>query len=367
MRSRQILVRRPARNRRGRGALALPFFLFGTALFGAPFLRAPDATEQVVYTGEEEDWTRFDPSRNPDTDRPFAIDVRDFDAEFAGELDATLRELVEREVEARYAMGSDALVDTGLIEARRLPSGASMYDAECAGCHGSEGDGGGPAARYLHPRPRNFWKGKFKFTSTETGKRPTRQDLNGIITRGLAGSAMPSFALLNDEQLWDLVEYVRWLALRGEFRQTMLDVAWDDEEHPDPAEIAEIIESRWRPENTVATFPSIAEPPNDAASIERGRVLFLDGTRATCFTCHGETGRGDGPTADQYQDDWGYPIRPRDFSLGVFRAGTEAKDLYISIATGIGGTPMGAFSGVLEPLEIWDLVHFVQSLAAPRK
>ena len=46
----------------------------------------------------------------------------------------------------------------------------------------------------------------------------------------------------------------------------------------------------------------------------------------------------------------------------VFRAGQEGKDLYITVATGIGGTPMGSFSGVLSPEEIWDLIHFVQSL-----
>lgn len=357
----------PDPDRRGRGALALLFFVFGAALFGLPFLRTQAQPSWVVYDPLDEDWASQDPARNPETDLPFAIDAYDFDLEFEADLEDSLLELGARELEARYAMGSDALFDLAFIDARRLSSGERMYRAECAGCHGLNGDGGGPAARYLDPRPRNFWKGKFKFTSTDTGRHPTRQDLYGTITRGLAGSAMPSFALLNDEQLWDIVEYVRWLTLRGEFLQTLLDVAWDDEELPDPDEIAEIVESRWAPENIRATFPSAAETPYDAESVARGQALFMDSSRASCFTCHGPTGRGDGPTADQYVDDWGYPILPRDFSLGVFRAGQEAKDLYLTIATGIGGTPMGSFSGVLEPEEIWDLVHFVQSLAEPTR
>lgn len=95
-----------------------------------------------------------------------------------------------------------------------------------------------------------------------------------------------------------------------------------------------------------------------------GRELFLDAAKANCAACHGPEGRGDGPTADAYTDDWGYPIRPRDFSAGVFRVGQEAADLYRSIATGIQGTPMGAFEGTLTPEEIWHLAHFVQSLAS---
>jgi cytochrome c oxidase cbb3-type subunit 2 len=110
-------------------------------------------------------------------------------------------------------------------------------------------------------------------------------------------------------------------------------------------------------------FPSVPEPPRDQASIDRGRGLFLDPQRGTCFSCHGESGRGDGPNAAAYEDDWGYPIRPRDFTRGVFRAGSSAQELYQSTATGIGGTPMASFESVLAPAEIWDLVHYVQHLA----
>ena len=53
---------------------------------------------------------------------------------------------------------------------------------------------------------------------------------------GLAGASMPGFRLIPSEERLDLTEYVRFLAVRGEFRQLMLDVAYDEEELPDPEE-----------------------------------------------------------------------------------------------------------------------------------
>jgi mono/diheme cytochrome c family protein len=354
----------PTRTRRcGRAALALAFWASGLALMGLPFLRARAATQWNEPTGDEEDWTVLDPGRNPELDIPFAVDVRNFDRELAGQLEGSLEELIEREVEHRYGIASASLQESSLIELRRLPHGRNQYLSECAGCHGRQGDGGGPAARQLAPRPRNFWKGMYKFRSTGSGQRPTRRDLYGTIQRGLAGSAMPEFKLMSEERLWDIVEYVRWLAIRGEFRQKMIDIAWDDEELPDPDEVAEIVEEAWNPRNLRPVFPATTEPPFTPESVARGHAVFLDRQTAQCFQCHGDTGKGDGPNAEMFTDDWGYPIRPRDFTLGVFRAGEESRDLYQTIYTGIGGTPMGSYEGVIESEDMWHVVHFIQSLA----
>ena len=224
------------------------------------------------------------------------------------------------------------------------------------------GDGAGPAAIHLSPRPRNFRSGIFKFTSTNSGERPLPRDLFSTITRGLKGSSMPDFRLLSEELRWDIVEYVRYLGLRGEFEQTMLDLAWDEEELPDAQEVAEIVNRRWSPERLRPIYPGASETDRDQASVDRGRALFNDAARANCAICHGPEGRGDGANADVYDDDWGYPIRPRDLTAGVFRAGSEGADLYRTISAGIKGTPMSSFAGALAPEEIWDLVHFVQSL-----
>ena len=179
----------------------------------------------------------------------------------------------------------------------------------------------------------------------------------------MSGASMPDFRLLSEEKRWDVVEYVRYLSIRGEFEQLMLDTAWDEEELPDAEELAEIVYERWSAEKLKPVYPSAPEPALDADSIARGKELFVDAAAANCAACHGELGLGDGPTADAYNDDWGYPIRPRNFAAGVFRVGSESADLYRSIATGINGTPMGAFGSTIEPEDIWHIVHYVQSLA----
>ena len=174
---------------------------------------------------------------------------------------------------------------------------------------------------------------------------------------------MPEFRLYSEEFRWDMVEYVRYLAIRGEFEQLALDIAWEDEEMPDFDEVEEIVLDRWSEESIRAVFPPISETNYDDESVARGRALFIDEAGANCASCHGAGGAGDGPAATATLDDWGYPIRPRDLRSGTYRAGSTPADLYRSIATGINGTPMPAYGGAISPESIWDLVHFVQSLA----
>jgi mono/diheme cytochrome c family protein len=338
--------------RRGGGVAALVMWLAGVALLVLPFLRARDGV------GSE----AGDFGRDLEQDIPFAQDVADYEAEYG----AGLADAIAQASEQYFGLTSAWLRDSGAVDFFRIPSGRQNYQIHCIGCHGANGDGGGPAARYLNPRPRNFRKGLFKFTSTDPASRPQRRDLFQTITRGLPGSAMPEFRLVNEEKRWDLVEYVRWLSMKGEFEQMMLDDAWENEEIPAAEELADIVVERWHPAHLRPVFPGVSETPADAASVERGRAYFTDPAKGSCSSCHGETGRGDGPTAGDYEDDWGYPIRPRDLTLGTFRAGAESVDLYRTISAGIKGTPMPSFGSSLKSEEIWDLVHFIQSLPNAR-
>lgn len=355
-------LRAANRSRRGQAAIAILFWAGGILLFVAPFLRAPsrpawDAPDRTRITSSEDEEAVLD--------IPFAEDLAHFDevAREEGWDIGSLKVHLEAASEHHFGSDSDALRDSGLVDLGRLESGARVYARYCAGCHAPTGDGGGPAASFLSPRPRNFRRGIFKFTSTGSGSRPLRSDLFRTVTRGLSGASMPSFALVPEELRRDVVEYVRYLSIRGEFEQLMLDLAWEEEELPDAEEAAEIVESRWSDERLRPLFPTVEEPPDDTDSVARGRELFLEPSRATCFTCHGEGGRGDGPNADAYTDAWGYPIRPRDLTRGVFRAGVEGRDLWLTIAHGIGGTPMPGYLGALSGEEIWHLVHYVQALA----
>jgi len=351
--------------RSGAAPLSALFWLLGFTILALPFL----AGDRDRPSPEDEDWAReaqrkafeerYADEGKTFPDIPFAQDVDTFEQEFELELGAHIAAASEQ----YFARDSQLLRDAGLFELTRLDAGERAYATHCIGCHGSIGDGAGPAARYLAPRPRNFRKGLFKFTSTEAGARPRRADLFRTLTAGLVGSAMPNFKLLPEGTRHDLVEYVRWLGARGEFEQLMLDLAWEDEELSDAAEVAEIIYRRWHPEHLRPIYPGAAEPAVDPASVERGRAIFSDNARGNCLTCHGAEGKGDGPTAGDYLDDWGYPIRPRNLQSGVYRAGSESADLYRTIAAGIKGTPMPSYAGALTAEEMWDLVHFVQSLA----
>lgn len=77
--------------------------------------------------------------------------------------------------------------------------------ANCAICHGKRGDGKGPLAKQYDPPPRNF-----ACAMTINGI-PDGQ-LFWIIRFGSPGTAMPPHAALKDDQIWQLISYLRQLA-----------------------------------------------------------------------------------------------------------------------------------------------------------
>ena len=343
------------RTRSGGAAVGLLFWALAVLVFVVPFLKPPQA----------EEWLGDDPKR-AEIDVPFDEDIALVAEEFTAdgiELEAPLAEALAEASEAWFGLESEAFREAGLVEFPRLAPGEEVYALNCAGCHGVTGDGAGPAARFLNPRPRNYRKAVYKFTSTASGQRPLRVDFFRTVTRGLVGSSMPGFPLLPEESRHDVVEYVRYLSMRGEFERLFLDFTYEDPELPDPAELAEIVYDRWNPTLQRAVYPDAIEPDFDAESVARGQELFLDTGVTNCASCHGDEGKGDGYNAAAYDDDWGYKIIPRDLTSGVYRAGNSPDDLWRSIATGIGGTPMGAFRGNLSGEDIWHLVHYIQALS----
>ncbi|MFT7669089.1 MAG: mono/diheme cytochrome c family protein [Planctomycetota bacterium] len=364
------VLHRGITSRRGAVSPALLFWLLAILLFVVPFLRKQDSAD---WNGDDDprrvdNWAVPEEPYN-EIDMPFWPEVDSLEVEMSDLFEGGLRSHIETSSAEWFGVSSEHLRGTGILELRRLAAGRKTYNAECAGCHGTDlalgqapGDGAGPAARYMIPRPRNFRKGMFKFTSTESGGRPRRKDLYKSVSFGMAGASMPHFKLLTEERRHDVVEYVRYISMRGEFEELLLSFCVDDEEFTSAEETAELIYERWDEGLMRSVFPSSPEPEADEASIARGRELYMDPRGAGCVGCHGETGVGDGPSAEKFQDGWGYPIKPRDFTSGVYRAGSENMDLWGVIATGINGTPMGSFVGVLSSDEIWNIVHFVRSL-----
>jgi mono/diheme cytochrome c family protein len=223
-------------------------------------------------------------------------------------------------------------------------TGRAVYEQHCAACHGVQGDGNGPAAVWLFPKPRNFSAGLFKIQSTPAGSLPSDEDLLSTVTRGMPGSSMPSFTYLAEAERRDAVRYVKYLT------------AYTDEN----GKRVNRFEFAVQNNQVAAPIEVPPEPPATVQSLAQGKAVF---TRMQCFTCHGETGAGDGVQVPSLRDNWGLPLRPRDFNTGAFRGGFTGRDLFLRINIGLAGTPMAPYQdSVMTPGERWSLVHYVQSL-----
>lgn len=90
-------------------------------------------------------------------------------------------------------------------------AGKQRYDLLCASCHGATGKGDGPAAAALSPKPRNHADGKYMNALTD-------KYLFDIIKGGGASMGksplMPPWASqLGDQDIWNLVSYIRSMAV----------------------------------------------------------------------------------------------------------------------------------------------------------
>ncbi len=214
-------------------------------------------------------------------------------------------------------------------DAAAAQRGAKAFGKYCVSCHGVEGDGSGPSAEWLDPRPRNFTTGTFKFRSTPSGELPTDDDLLRTISRGLNHTNMPHWNALTSREQRDLVQYVKTISPR--FAK----------------------EPQGKP---------IVIPPRPALTpqlAEKGHGVW---NKMQCANCHGDGGKGDGSSAPTLRDDWGFPITPRDFTSGPLKVGDQPEDLYRAFITGLNGSPMPSFAESLTPEEAWALVAYVRTL-----
>lgn len=86
-----------------------------------------------------------------------------------------------------------------------VAKGQASFAKYCASCHGPKGEGDGPAAKALKPKPRNLATEPLKSGATAEG-------IYGTLSTGVKGTAMVPFKHLSDEDRWALSYYV--LSLR---------------------------------------------------------------------------------------------------------------------------------------------------------
>ena len=259
--------------------------------------------------------------------------------------------------------------NSATFRAELIFSGKAAYATYCAGCHGETGDGNGPAAGFMHPRPRNFQEPRFRFSSTRAGQLPTDDDLKRTITKGLKGSAMPAWPLLPEYTVDAVIAYIKTLSPR-----------WQDRR---PASPVPLVDDPYR---------ALADK---SKAIQRGETIYHG--YATCWTCHPaylseelinqSLVAMENPTREVFRPRlFEAEIKvnveeqftfPPDFKRDFVRAGTDVDDLYRSIAGGITGTAMPTWVDSMEFRahdgtlltrvdDIWAVSYYVRSLIQQR-
>ncbi len=217
-----------------------------------------------------------------------------------------------------------------------VAAGRAIYEERCWFCHGEEGDGRGPVAPYLWPRPRDFTMGSYKLRTTMSGELPLDEDLYRTITRGIAGSSMPAWeSVLSEEERWQVIAYIKSFA-------------------------ADLFEDEF-----FDPYQAIAELGDRPAG--RREDLVAAGERIydenKCWECHGMLGRGDGSRVPDLTDDWNYPIWPANLhEQWKLKGGRTVEEIYLRFTTGLDGTPMPSFEATVTNEERWQLAYYIEAL-----
>lgn len=263
------------------------------------------------------------------------------------------------------------------VSAAELNRGKTAFRIMCASCHGPKGDGLGPSAMGLVPPPRNFAAPgnelQFKFKSVPSGDLPTVEDLIRTVRGGLHGTAMLQWDV-SEQRLREIINYIKTLSNR-----------WQNEAPGKPIEIS--------------PDPVAAGKMTRDEAIKLGRWNYHSKTGPNCAGCHPayvnqseyeQLLKENGKETDKLRDNASWPvpkeseaygvaITPPDFTFHELRSitqidplataeeqakqrATRLTDLYRAIGTGIGGTAMPTWKGVLKEEDLWGLVHFVETM-----
>lgn len=258
----------------------------------------------------------------------------------------------EIEEPLKLAAADDKTIE---ISVEQLERGQEQYILYCRACHGVNGDGRGPAGIGLIPPPRDFTSESlaFKFGGVEAGELPPDSELRRIIKGGLSGTAMLPWDI-PDQVLDDIIPYIK-----------TFNPIWTEDA---PGEVVEIGDDPWK--------------GKEKEGSARGKKVYHG--LAQCLQCHPAYA-----TQQEIYDDskeltgnpiasfrpsmfepeakkseaFGNIILPPDFGRHPIKAGSTPKDLFRTIAVGIGGTAMPMWKGSIPDDDIWAIAHFVSDIA----
>lgn len=188
--------------------------------------------------------------------------------------------------------------------------GKTIYEKNCAVCHGQDGRADTPVGRLLTPHPRNF-------ADPVEMARVTVDRMYRAIKSGRPGTAMAQWGeILTETEIGDVIDYIRSL------------------EPP-------------RPSSQTASLEKL--------SIDIGRRLF----ERECASCHGANGRGETEVARVLNPP------PRNLADPITMARVDDGRAYLAISRGRPGTAMGGWGELLAPAEIIDLIRYLRTLVQP--
>jgi mono/diheme cytochrome c family protein len=84
-----------------------------------------------------------------------------------------------------------------------VEKGKASYARNCTACHGPKGEGDGPAAKALKPKPRNL------VAEPPKGGAPA---IFEVLSKGVKGTGMIAYKHLPEEERWALAFFVDGLA-----------------------------------------------------------------------------------------------------------------------------------------------------------
>ena len=232
-----------------------------------------------------------------------------------------------------FTLISAGAAETGTSAARQtLYLGQQVYQVNCAVCHGVGGDGNGPSASMFRIRPRDFRTGLFKFRSTASGSLPTDDDLLHTLAQGVRWTGMIGRPDIGENDRRAVIQYIKTFS------------------------------SRFAKEQPGKPVIVPAAPAKTQEILDQGKRLYNE---VGCNACHGEQGRGDGPSAGGLKDDWGWKTWPSDLTWRPLKRGSDTRETYLTLVTGLSGTPMPSYASSLNSAQLWSLVYYLESLVPP--
>ena len=143
-------------------------------------------------------------------------------------------------------------------------------------------------------------------------------------------------------------------AARASAQQTLAHIAKLLESLAPPDSVNRATDSLVALITAAAGGPKVVEPlPSRPPSLARGAVVY----RERCTSCHGESGRGDGPKAKSLQ---GPP--PANLTDPAIMGNKSLLDIFRRIAVGTPGTAMPEFAEDLAAEDRWAVAAYVAAM-----